>query len=173
MSARIEQPDDMFDTPAPLPEDHGSGVCLRAKSMTLGEFAAAPLRKKKLYGADEARAEMEERAASGEWDGATGAHLVALYDKLHLAVYGVAGDLDRKSRMFATSAATAMVKRDFQGDVAAAVQFMKWVWKREQEREEWRRANKRDGQRVGWRLQFCFGALVADYRVHNARQSER
>jgi hypothetical protein len=176
MSARIEQPDELFDTPAPsyspIPDEPESEVRLRAKSMTLGEFAAIPPRKKRLYGDEKARAEMEEYAASGEWDGATGAHLVALYDKLHAAVYGVASDLDRKSRMFASSAATAMVKRDFQNDMSAAVRFMRWVWTREQAREEWRRANKRDGQRIGWRLQFCFGALVADYRVHRARQSE-
>lgn len=156
--------------PSLLPADPPSHTRLRAKMMTLGEFAAKPIRQKKLYGEEKWRAEMEAYAESGEWEGATGGHLVALYDKFHSTVYGVASDLDRKGWMYATSAADRMVLRDFEASPANAVRFMRWLWKEEARREEWRRENHRDGRRIGWRLQFCFGTLIADYRVHVARQ---
>jgi hypothetical protein len=159
--------------PAPIPEEPKSAKRLRtAPGLSIAEFAARKPAKR-LYGEERARAEMEERAASGDWDGASGAHLVCLYEFLHRSVYGVDSDIDRKSRMFAGSAAERMIKRDFAEDAGRAVLFMKWVWKREQEREAWRRANNRDGGRVGWRLQFCFASLVTDYRVHVARQGEQ
>lgn len=111
-------------------------------------------------------------AESGDWSAAHGGHLVALYEWLHAEVYGVATSelAVRRQRAVAASVAGAMVKREFAGDYGEAVRFMKWAWEREQEREEWRRANGRSGQRVGWRLQFG-GALVTDWRLDEARRS--
>jgi len=154
--------------PTQPPEEPKSAKRLR--SMTLAEFADAPVQPRRLYGDAKSKAEMQAMAESGEWEGASGAHLVALYEWMHEQVYGVVADLDRKSRMFATSSANRLIAKDFAGDAAKSVLFMKWVWRREGEREAWRRANQRDGQRIGWRLQFCFGSLVADYHVHCVRQ---
>lgn len=161
---------DPTETPTPAaPEEAPSHARLRAKTMTLGQFAEQPTRKKKLYGADKYRAEMETYAESGEWDGATGGHLVALYDKFHRAIYGVASDLDRKTWMFATSAADRMVLRDFAGEVADAVRFLRWTWKEEARTEEWRRANHKSGRVIGWRLQFCFRDMLTKYLVYRQR----
>jgi hypothetical protein len=154
-----------------IPEEAKSAKRLRVAAMSISEFAERAPRRR-LYGEEKSRAEMEGRAKSGDWDGATGAHLVCLYEFLHREVYGVPSDVvDRKTRMFAGAAADRLIARDFGADAGEAVRFMKWVWKRESEREEWRRANRRDGQRVGWRLQFCFASLVTDYRLHVARQA--
>jgi hypothetical protein len=119
-----------------------------------------------------ARGEMERRTSSGDWDGASPAAFVALYEWLHRCVYGVdAGDLDPRGWAFATSSARRMVEKDFGGDAAEAVAFMKWVWKREDGREKWRRENGRDGQTIGWRQLFGAGYLRTDYRISKARRS--
>lgn len=176
MSApRVLPPDDFFkldeQPAAEMPEEAPSAKRLKTNAMTIEEFASRPLPTKRLFGDAKVKAEMEAMAASGEWDGASGHHFVALYEFLHRTVYGVEADIDRKSRAFANAAAGRMLAKDFDGDATKAMLFVKWVWRREESREEWRRANRRDGQRIGWRLQFCFGSLVADYRVHCARQS--
>lgn len=117
------------------------------------------------------RADMETRAQSGEWANADPAVLVALYEWLHRSVYGVdPEELNGRAWAFASTAAKRMVAKDFAGDVADAVEFMKWTWKRELKNEEWRRANGRDTRRVGWRLQFVGGYLLTDYRMAKARE---
>lgn len=116
-----------------------------------------------------AREKMNEMAASGDWAGADGLHLVALYEMAHREVYGVEPlELDAKARFLAVGAATRLTEKFFDGDYAGAVSFMRWTWHREQEREKWRRANGRDGQRIGWRLQFS-AAMVSDYRLAGER----
>jgi hypothetical protein len=111
------------------------------------------------------------RAQSGDWAGATGLHLVGLYAHLHAGVYGVhATELDAQGWAFAAAAAKRMTDRQFGGEIERAVEFLRWVWRREEDREKWRRSNGREGGRIGWRLQFCASGLVDDYRVDQARR---
>ena len=120
---------------------------------------------------EKARTGMHAMAESGDWGGATGAHLVALYEWIHEQVYGVApGELDGKTWAIARQAAGRMVEQQFGGDYGAAVVFMRWAWKREQRSEQWRRETGKEGRRIGWRLQF-HGALITDYKVDAARRS--
>lgn len=117
-----------------------------------------------------ARIGMEARAMSGDWGDAAPSMLVALYEWLHREVYGVApAELDGRAWAFATAAAKKLVATEFAGDMADVVDFMKWVWKREEGRERWRREHNRDGSRIGWRLQFFPGYLLTDYRISKSR----
>jgi hypothetical protein len=119
------------------------------------------------------RAEIEDRIARGVWRNISPTGLVALYERFHEHVYGVpAAEVDTpRAFLQAARVAGTMLKREFGGDGARAVEFMFWVWKRETERETWRRENHRDGGRIGWRLQFS-GALLTDFRIARARHNQ-
>jgi len=120
-----------------------------------------------------ARVEAEEMMRSRDWKNATARHLVALYDLMHEKVYGVeAIELGPSERHKAALMAGNAIKRFFNGDVEACVEFLRWVWTREMGREKWRRENGQSGQRIGIRLMFS-GSLVTDYRVDLARNPDR
>lgn len=120
-----------------------------------------------------ARLEAKEMMRTREWKDATARHLVALYDLMHEKVYGVeALELGPSERHKAALIAGNMIKRYFDGDVVACVEFLRWVWTREIAREKWRRDNRVSGQRIGIRLMFS-GSLVTDYRVDMARNPDR
>lgn len=115
----------------------------------------------------EARARIAEEA----WEGATAGVLVALYGLFHERVYGAwPTELDAPKVWSLAAMAAARWQRDeFGGDARRTVVCMLWFWMREEGREKWRRENGRDGQRIGWRLQFS-GAVASDYRVSLARR---
>lgn len=119
----------------------------------------------------QARLEMEAMTKTGDWAAATGRHLVALWGLMHQRVYGVAAAELEDSVQYglAAKAANALIKGHFGEDVSAAIEFMRWAWRREQSREKWRRENGKSGGRMGWRLQFA-GSLVTDYRVDMRRR---
>jgi hypothetical protein len=118
---------------------------------------------------NEARAMMR----SADWNEATPRHFVAAYAMLHERVYGAApGELTPTVRLQAAGAAGRMLKQEFDGDNAQMAAFLHWTWMREKGREDWRRANRREGGRIGWRLQFN-GSLLTDYRVDKARKAGR
>jgi len=160
------QPELEFRPPPAPPSDREI-----AASASVRAFARKPKVRKTRDRIEEARLEMERRAKSGDWEGATGLHLVLLYAWLHEEVYGVrTSELTPKWRGVAAQMADRLIAGEFAGDVGAAVDFMKWSWKREEGREKWRRENQKEGGRLGWRLQFG-GVLVTDYRVDQARRS--
>jgi hypothetical protein len=102
-----------------------------------------------------AKGEMDAMSDSGVWTSARGVHLVALYSWLHTAVYGVEpAELDGKAWALASVMAQRFCAQHFEGDFAGCVEFMRWCWKREASREEWRRAHHNGGARIAWRLQF-------------------
>ncbi len=116
---------------------------------------------------------VEERMAGSSWDDARPLDFVAAYAVQHLKVYGVdASELVARERHTAMLAAGRMLKEVFDGDAAAMADFIRWTWRREHEREVWRRQNNRSGGRLGWRLQFG-GALIADYQLDKARRAAR
>lgn len=107
-------------------------------------------------------------------DGFAPRHLVALYAKLHESVYGARPEelVDGKSFFAATSAAEKLVRVDFAGDMDAALDFLRWAWRREQRREPTRR-EQGGGSRIGWRFQFAARVLLTDYRVDLGRRGPR
>jgi hypothetical protein len=116
--------------------------------------------------------EMDAMAESGDWSAAKGHHLVALYAWCHNAVYGVEPlELDSRAWAIAGTCATRMVEQHFDQDPGKAIEFMRWAWDREREREEWRRANGRSGRRIGWQLQFS-GSLITDWKLDIARRAK-
>lgn len=116
--------------------------------------------------------ELEKMASANDFLGARPLHLVALYLHLHLKVYGVeATDCGPGERLAAAGRAASLIAQDFEASGAAAVEFLRWTWSREQGREKWRRENGRGGQRITWRLQFS-SALVVDYKIDRARKKE-
>ena len=120
-----------------------------------------------------ARADAKARSLSGDWAGARGLTLVALWEYMHELVYGVApADLLAPADWLrAAATANRFLDDAFAGDANALVDFMRWTWRREEGREQWRRENGKSGGRIGYRLQFS-GSILSDFRVDHARQSE-
>jgi hypothetical protein len=141
---------------------------VQERAKRLSEWADRPSRTRMKTITDSAMAratrEVEAMLESGEWDDALPRHFLALYALLHLRVYKVeALELTSSVRLFAAGAAGKMLKAHFDDDPYAFVEFIRWTWQREARREVWRRDNGRDGQRIGWRLQFG-GSLLTDYK---------
>lgn len=142
--------------------------------LPIGRFAgAAPPPKPQAVTRDSlARARMQMRAMreSRDWSGATPIHLVALYEWFHMTVYEVeVSELAAVKECAAAVAAAARLLRDqFRDDVTSMASFMRWLWLREEEREQWRRSKRVGGKRIGWRLQFS-ASLVTEWRVDRRR----
>ena len=106
---------------------------------------------------------------SGDWNEAEPRHLVGLFLELHEWCYGVpAGEEVRKCWAGANGAARRLVAQEFGGNLLAAVEFMRWVWKREKGREQWRRENGRPVRRLTLWVATS-SAVVTDYRVARRR----
>jgi len=100
------------------------------------------------------------------WDDAGPRELVGLYAWCHRSVYNVLPvELEVVAEFRAASrAALSLLHQHFHDDPVAAVQFIKWSWKREQGRADWAKREKKDRNRMGWRLQFS-PRQITDYRV--------
>jgi len=100
----------------------------------------------------------------GGWTNAR--ELVGLYAWCHRSVYKVLPvELEAQNEFSAAArAATSMLHAHFDDDMDAAVAFVKWAWQREKGRADWARREKKDRNRMGWRLQFS-PRHVTDYRV--------
>ena len=117
--------------------------------------------------------EAVQRMRDGDWEGTGTLTFIGLYAYLHNAVYGCEpGELGPTERLRAAGMARRMLDRDFDGDAAAMADFMRWCWKRESDREKWRRETGNEGGRISWMLQFG-GKLLTDYRVDLARAKAR
>ncbi len=105
------------------------------------------------------------------FDAARPSVLIGVYVLLHTKVYGVAPDdlLDGKAFLAACGMATRLVRDQFGGSMKQAVEFLRWVWRREKYLEE--RNKEGRTSRLGWRLQFGCSGLVVDYRVAVARHA--
>jgi len=111
--------------------------------------------------------------ASGDWTEARPGHFVALYAMGHAKAYGVPPlELTPPARMGAAAMVAKLLRDSFGGEPQRLYAFVRWVWTREREREEWRRANNREGRRVSWQLQF--GKLfLTDYALAIERAKTR
>lgn len=145
-----------------------------------GEEAAAALTELVLRKKEPRRRVTTRRRAVAELDGMLAgekelraSHLVAFWMRCHQMVYGVVPSEMEESRDWsrAVYAASTLVRKEFGGNTAEALEFLKWTWRRERAREERakERREKRVG-RVGWQLQFCHRNLLTDWRLEQARQ---
>lgn len=115
-----------------------------------------------------AREEAAFRAKANDWRDAAPRHLVGLYAVLHEQVYGVAPAELVDAWKGAVSAAAAMLKSEFKGDVPAFVEFIRWTWQRARRRKDKAVAEGGEVSRIGWVLQFKSRAMLTDYRVDMA-----
>lgn len=128
-------------------------------------------------GYEKARAETNalataERNDPEVWASAQPKHLVALYSLLHEQVYGVAPVELKDVWKGVVSAAKGMLEKEFNGDTKAFVEFIRWTWFRERNREVKRRAEGTEGSCIGWPLQFKSRAMLTEYRVNVVRAQE-
>jgi hypothetical protein len=150
-----------------------------AAAQAVASLVGAPREYRKQKGPTAAKvekmiAEMNEMRTSNDWSEARPAHLVALYAWAHAQVYGVpASELVGLNWLAAASASAKLVRDEFGDDPSVAVEFMRWTWKREKSREQWRRDNGKDGGRLTWRAQFQQRYVLTDYRIDQARKARR
>lgn len=123
-------------------------------------------------GIDRMMGEAQEMRASGDWSKGRPVHLVAVYAWCHEQTYEVfPTELVGLNWMAAASSAAKLLREEFDGSVERGIAFLKWTWGREREREEWRRANSKEGGRISWRAQFQQRMILTDYRIFCARKS--
>ncbi len=114
--------------------------------------------------------DIERRLKEEDWDKLKPDGLLALFVWCHDQTYGTRpSDLRGETWRRARFQAAAMVKRDFNGDMDAALAFMRWTWQRERRIEQWRRDNNQHGKVINWYDQFVRGELLTKYRVDVAR----
>lgn len=125
---------------------------------------------------DKAVADCEAMRFAGDWSKARAVHAVALYAWCHEKCYGVTaeelvgkGAGPKREKLGAVSAADRVLKKEFGGDFAELVKFVKWAWFEEKRKEGWARGKGIVlSKRLGWRRQFS-SALVVDYRAARLR----
>lgn len=143
--------------------------------MSLADFVAPDAPKKKPSAMSKQRFEellvkTNEMKEAQQWEVFEPKHFVALYCLLHHHVYGVMPNEVRQHYAMASRKAGDMLEQEFGGERKRMVDFMRWVWSREINRNK-----KRDQDndfRIGWRLQFA-PTYVSDYRVARARKGKK
>ncbi len=126
---------------------------------------------------ERAEVECEEMRKLGDWSRARAIHAVALYAWCHAQCYRVAaeelvgkGAAAKQERLGAVSAASRMLKAEFDNNFVAFVAFVQWAWREERRKEGWAKGKGIVlSKRLGWRRQFS-SALVVDYRAARLRQ---
>lgn len=152
-----------------------------AESSGLGDFLDDPSKAGRVPGATRARPladisaamlSAEARSKSGDWEGADARTMVGLYAWCHRSVYNVAPvELESVGEFrIASRAALRVLHERFSDDAAQCAIFIRWSWKREKERAAWAARERKDRNRMGWRLQFS-DRQITDFRVAaNARK---
>lgn len=145
------------------------------KQIDLLNFVAPPEKDKKRRAMSQQQfqkllVETNDLKMTKRWDEFTPRHFVGMYCLLHHYVYSVFPHEVRDNYMLSVGAAQRMLKNEFKGDTEQMIVFMRWVWKRESEREKSRDANSTF--RIGWRLQFG-RQLLSDFRVAKTRGTRR
>lgn len=164
MRTRVRRPTSEPAAPAPVEVSEG-----------LSDLLDDPSRSARVSGGSRARAmpdiqaamlAAEGRAKSGDWSGADARTMLGLYAWCHRSVYGVAPvELENVGEFKIASRAALRVLHDrFDDDPAQCAIFIRWSWKREKERAAWAAREKKDRNRMGWRLQFS-DRQVTDFRV--------
>lgn len=115
-------------------------------------------------------AEAREMMRTGRWEGAQPAHFLAAWAYLHTAVYGVAPpELEREEWAGAVNSVKKLLRDECRGRPEVMVSYVRWFWRREKEREDWRRKNQREGRVVNWRDAFARRRFFSEYVVQLQR----
>lgn len=117
------------------------------------------------------RKQVREMMETEDWDDAKPQHFVALFVILFTWCYEVEpADMQGQELLAARSSARRLLEKEFAGDPYATLAYMKWTWKREKEREEWRRNKGVHGRILKWRDVFMTGKALTEYRIDVARR---
>lgn len=117
-------------------------------------------------------ADVEQFIEDGDFSTATPRHWVALFCWIHEAVYSVSCvDEMRAEWIAAAGAALRTLRAEFDGDADTMLTFLRWVARREEGREAWRRSNSGQGYRLGWRDVWLRRRLLVDWRLDVDRKS--
>lgn len=114
-------------------------------------------------------AETQRMMESCDWALCGARHIVALYEIMHERVYKVPVEASSAERRRFQLLVGAFVKRVFDGDYAAMVDYFRWVWSREIGQERWRREHGKEGRVLGLPL-LLTGGFVTQYRVNRVRR---
>lgn len=109
---------------------------------------------------------------SMDWDGVKPEHLVGMYAVLHEQVYKVKPTELVDVWKGAVSAARAMLKKEFNDDIFAFIEYIRWTWQTERYQEAKRIAEGKEPFRITWGYQFKSRTKLTDYRVEMARAQE-
>ena len=115
---------------------------------------------------------VEECIKTDDWGDESPALLVGLFCWAHREVYGVEviNEL-RRYYSVAYQGAKRLQADEFAGDFEDTLDFIRWVWARENEAEKWRRKNTGYGKRLHWRSVFVDRGKVTEWRLAQARQN--
>lgn len=114
------------------------------------------------------REETREMIRSQSFAGAKPSHFVALYELMHEQVYGVeATDMTNEQRRRAGFRASQFLGTECNGDPELFARYVRWFWRREKERETWRKEEQRV-YRATWGAAFSRSAAV-EFRMALAR----
>lgn len=120
--------------------------------------------------ADRLMLRIDERVADGDFTDMKSDEWVALFCWMHDAIYGVSAvDETRTDWKIAGYWVSSLLTDEFGGDTEEFFRYMQYVAKDEEERENWRRSNKRTGKRLRWRDFFLLKRSLNDYRLYKAR----
>lgn len=97
--------------------------------------------------------------------------LLGFFAVLHLLVYSVVpSELEDSKEWSGALSSAKRLLREFDDDILAAIDFLRWTWNRESLRLK---KGATSDWRIAWRWQFSSRSLLTDYRVSVARQIRR
>lgn len=124
-----------------------------------------PSRVKKL------RSAVADMLATKDFSSCEVPHVVALFAELHEWCYAVDAPLIGKDFLGAQSAASKMLREEFDGEMFRLLDYVRWGWKREAERERWRVENGKSGGVLTWRQMFASRTMLTHYKIDLRRKS--
>lgn len=114
------------------------------------------------------------RSRDGEWDDAKPRDFVGLFALCHQIVYGIEPiELATKTELMkATRVAKKCLSNFFDDDPHELVEFIKWVWKRQEGKEAWALREGKNLSRLNVFAQFS-PQKVSDYRIEIVRSQRK
>lgn len=116
--------------------------------------------------------EAQRRTGEGDWSDLRPQTFVQLWAWCHQQVYGVLPSISAAEWEIACKRVGQFVKLELDGRAEVMLDYMRWLWAREKDAEEWRRRNKRDGGVLGWQ-RVCSTKLLTEYRISLSRRAAR
>lgn len=114
------------------------------------------------------------RSRTGDWEDAKPRDFVGLFALCHEIVYGIEPiELATKTELMkATRVAKKCLSNFFDDDAEEFVEFIKWVWKRQEGKEAWALREGKNLSRLNVFAQFS-PQKVSDYRIEIVRSQRK